>query len=701
MPGRFGRLVLDRPWRVIGAALVLLAVAGAWGAGAVGELSRGFTNPGSESARAAERIDRELGPHRSDILVLYSSRTAIADEPAVREQVLAKARELRQRPEVARVETAYDTRSSALVSSDRYAQHLVVTLRGRDMEARADGFRRIEGALAIPGLTTRTGGTEAVEAAVNEHADGDLAVAQAVTLPVLLLLLVAVFGAVAAVTPLVLTIMAVCGAFAAVRLLTLVTEVSIFTVNIVVLLGLGLAVLYSLTVLARFREERAGGAPPREALAATLRTTGRTVALSALAAASLPAALLLFPQPFLRSMGYGGVAVALFAALAALTLLPALLAVLGGRADTGRIRIRRGARGTGADSGPWARLARAVGRRPVPYALVPVALLVLLAAPAAGAVFSGPDERVLPAGTESRTVAERIRSGFPGGDPDTVNVLVSGAAPAATAAYTERVRKVPGVTLAEPVARRGQSTLLRVHYTGESTSGAARALVRKVREVPPPPGGEALAGGVTAELVDLHDDMGRILPRALLLVAGATFAVALFALRSLRAAALSVAAGALSAAAAAGAVVLVFQSEPLSGPLDFTPTGATDAIRPVLVLAVGYALSAASTVVLLARVREERLRTGDPAAAVTAGLRRTGPVTTAAALALLVMVSGYAVNSVSMVKVIGVGLVVALVADTVVRALVLPAVLRLTCRAPREPGVPGPRGTVSGPPAPR
>lgn len=698
MAERFCRLAIRWRWAVIVAAVAFVVGGGAWGGGVIGELSPGFTDPGSESARAAERIDTEVGRHQSDVLVLYSSRDATVDDASFRDPVLAKVRELRSRPEVIRVRSFYDSRTPTPASNDRHAQYVSLTLRGDGIDARAADYQRIENDLAVPGLGTRVGGPEAIIDAVNEHADGDLARAQAVTMPLLLLLLLVVFGSVvAALTPLVIGILAICGAFAAARLITMFTEVSIFTVNIVTILGLGLAINYALLVVSRFREQLATGAPPHEALTDTMRTAGRTVAVSGLTVALALSGLLLFPQPFLRSMGYGGIAAALVAALATLTVLPALLAVLGERIDAWRVPVPRRHRESDGGSGLWARLAGSVTRRPVRYVLISVAFLALLAAPAAGVAFGGADERVLPAGTEARVVAEHIRSDFPGGDPETMNVLVSGADPAATAAYTERVRQVEGVTAAAPVARNDRSTLLQVDYTGESISQEARDVVRSVRDLSPPAGAEVLLGGASAELVDMLDDMGAVLPWMLLLMAGVTFVVLLVAFRSVPLAVQTVVLNVLSAGASAGVVTWIFQDGHLSGPLDFTPTGTLDAMRPVLLLAVVFGLSTDYQLFLLSRVREEWLRTGDNTTAVTVGLRRTGRIITSAALLLMVVISGFSANSVSVVKIIGVGLLVAVLVDAfVVRVLLVPATMRLVGRANWWPGPGGSRRPPDG-----
>jgi RND superfamily putative drug exporter len=524
----------------------------------------------------------------------------------------------------------------------------------------------------------QVGGPTAIFSDVSGRVAGDIGRAEAYSMPILLILLVFVFGSVvAASTPLLVGGLAILGAFVATRLLTYVTDVSVFAMNIITLLGLGMAIDYALFVVSRFREELDRGHEPAAAIERTLATAGRTVAVSGLTVALALASLLLFPQVFLRSMGFGGMAAVLVAMLASLTVLPALLVVLGHRVNALRVG-RRSARPHRVQGAGWARLARAVMRRPVPVVLGTVAVLAVLASPFARAQFAGTDERVLPSGTESRVVSERLAAEFPGGGVEQLRVLVSGTDAAGAAAFAERIAKVPGVSGASVAAVRDRSAMIAVRYAGTSASLVGRRVVADVRALPAPPGATVLVGGSAAELSDLLNSLRTRLPWMALLVAGMTMVLLFLAFGSVVLPLKAIAMNVVSIGASFGAVVWVFQDGHLADFLGFTPTGYLEATQLVLMLAILFGLSTDYEVFLLSRVREEWDRIGDNTAAVSAGLQRTGRIITSAALLLVVVIGGFATGGITFIKMIGVGMIVAIVVDaTIVRALLVPATMRL------------------------
>ncbi|PZM95085.1 MAG: hypothetical protein DIU79_08255, partial [Actinobacteria bacterium] len=529
----WGKAVVRFPWTVLALGAALVLIGATWGTGLFGVVSGGgFEDPNSESARAVERINAELGNQDVDIIVLYSSETATVDDPAFREAVTSTIDRLRERPEVVRVTSWYDTPSPALVSTDRRATYAVVQLQPGDENAKTEAFSQLRPALDAPGLTTRAGGVVPFLHESSEQTVKDITRAELLSMPVLLVLLVVIFGGlVAALLPLLIGGLAILGGFVAVRLLSYVQEISIFAINVITLLGLGMAIDYSLFVLSRFREELAAGHRVDVALRRTLTTAGRTVLVSGLTIALALASLLIFPQVFLRSLALGGISAVLVAMLASLTVLPALLAVLGPRVNAGRIPLpwRRSARRPAqtAAEGGWARLARSVMRRPVRYAVAVVALLLALAMPSLRMQFGGYDERVLPADAEARVVAEQITANFPEGTVGPIQVLVSGASAEAVREFAARAGEVPGITDVQVSAQRGASTLLTVTYQGEPTGKLAQDAVRALRELPPPPGAEVLVGGRTAMDVDLMDSLASRLPWMALIMASATFVLLL------------------------------------------------------------------------------------------------------------------------------------------------------------------------------
>ncbi|BCB87634.1 MMPL family transporter [Phytohabitans suffuscus] len=688
----WGRVVVRLRWAVLAAAAVLVVLGATWGTGVFGKLTGGgFDDPGSESTKARARIIAELGNQDVDVLVLYSSDSATVDQPAFRDPVTTTLARLGGMPEVASVTSWYDTRAANLVSTDRHATYAVVQLRGVDPDDKIAAYERVEPALDAPGVTTEAGGTVPFGHEANEQTERDLIRAEALSLPVLLVLLVVIFGGlVAAGTPLVIGGLAILGAFVAVRLLTFVTDISVFAVNVITLIGLGMAIDYALFVISRFREELAAGHGTPAAIRRTMTTAGRTVMVSGLTIALALASLLIYPQSFLRSMAYGGVAAVLVAMLGALTVLPALLAVLGPRVNALRIPTpwRRRSAGEG-----WARVARSVMRRPWLYAVGVVAILAVFAAPAVRMQFGGFDERVLPAGSEPRVVADRLAADFPGSTVGPIEVLVSGASAAEARGFAERVERVPGVTGVGVTANRGDSTLLSVTYTGEPSGDAAQDAVRAIRDLPAPPGAEVLVTGRTAADVDLVSSLASRLPWMALIMAAATLVLLFLAFGSVVLPIKAVLMNLVSIGASFGVVVWIFQDGHLSGPLAFTSTGAIDPSNLILMLAVLFGLATDYEVFLLSRVREEWDRTGDNTASVATGLAATGRIITAAALLLIVVVAGFATGGITFIKLIGIGMIVAIVVDaTLVRALLVPATMRLLGRW--NWWAPGPLGRV-------
>jgi len=681
MTEKLGRFAYRRRWLVLAAAMAFLAVAVGWGTGVFGRLtSGGFEDPGSESARAAAVAAADLGRDDADVVVLYRSQDRTVDDPAYRQAVTGTLEALPS-DAVARTVSWFDTRAPGLVSADRHATYAVLTLRG-DEQQRTDALERIEDRLAAPGVQTEVGGATTVGRDIGEQVSKDIARAETLSMPVLLVLLVLVFGTVAAASlPLVIGVVAILGAFTALHVLSLVTDVSVFSVNVVTILGLGLAIDYGLFVVGRYREELARGLDTEAAIVATMATAGRTVAVSGLTVAASLAGLLIFPQVFLRSMGAGGIAAVLVAVAAALTVLPALLAVLGPRVEALPVRRRRPR--LHADTGAFARLARSVMRRPVLYAVGVVAVLLVLGLPFLRVTFGGIDARALPAGTGSRQVAETLERDFPANATSPIRAVVTVPAgdPAGLPAWLDAARTVPGITAATVVGERDGTAEVDLGFAGDPMSAGARAVVDRVRALPPPPGGTVLVGGETAVLSDLLGSLGRLLPYMALTVAGATVLLLLFAFGSVVLPVKALLMNVLSLTASFGAIVWIFQDGHLSGLLDFTPTGTLEATQPILVLAVVFGLSMDYEVFLMSRIREHYLRTGDNTAAVAAGLQRTGAMITTAALLLVVVIGAFSLSGITFIKLIGVAMAIAIVVDaTVVRALLVPASMRLLGR---------------------
>ena len=702
MMQRWGHFVARRAWTVLIAGLVLVAAAAVFGLGVFGSLSSGgYDDPASASARSLVKEHATFTSHDADIVVIYSSPSMKVSDPGFQSSVSNVIKGL-PKGSIQRVTSWYQTPSPALISKDQHATRIILALSGTSQSHKATLYDQVSPHLDAKGLTTSVGGQWAVFRDVNHRVSSDIAKAEVISMPIVIILCLVFFGSVtSALMPAFVGGVAIFGAFAFVRAITTVTDVSVFSINIITLIGMGLAIDYALFVVSRFREELAKQpGTEREkvnaAIAATMATAGRTVLFSGLIVAASLASLLIFKQSFLRSMGYGGVAAVLAAMLAALTLLPALLAVLGPRIEAGRMPWRRGSRlradagQPGADTdgvdedGAWARLAHSVMRRPVAYLLVITVALLALGAPFLSVRWGSTDERVLPASAPSRVAADLGAREF-GGGTSSANIVVEGASRPQLVAYLGRLGAVRGVRSAQVIdqvvtAPGGARTtsLVQVSWPGESQSQQSQQLVRDLRTVDPGAGANALVGGASASAVDLVDSIGARLPWMGLFVVAVMLILLFIAFGSVVLPLKAVVMSALSLTASFGVVTWVFQDGHLSGPLGFTSTGYLDVTQPILMLAIIFGLSMDYEIFLISRIREEWDRTADNTTSVANGLQRSGRIITSAALLLAVVIGGFATSGIVIMKMIGIGMLVAVLIDaTVVRALLVPATMRL------------------------
>jgi RND superfamily putative drug exporter len=507
--------------------------------------------------------------------------------------------------------------------------------------------------------------------------------AEVVSMPVALVLLLVLFGGVvAAGLPVLVALVGVAATLLAMLGFAVVGDVSVYAVNVVTMLGLGLAVDYALLLVSRYREERAavGALSPGgrdtgrdTALSRTFATAGRTVAFSGLTVAASLAGLLVFPDDFLRSMGVAGLSVVLLDLLAALTLLPALLGVFGAR-----IRPGRDPRSSGA---AFAATARWVRRRPLGVAVAVCALLAVAALPFLGVRYANPDSSSLPASSPSRQLAETAEARFDTtADVDPVTVVADEQLGAGTAAaYAAELGGLPGV--AEVRVRPGVPglTVVDVVPAGETQGPEALRLVDDVRALPAP--APVLVTGDAAELVDYQQAIGDGLPWMVAIIGTATFVLLFLFTGSVVVPVKALALAALSLGASFGALVWVFQDGHLGALVGTEALGSLSITTPVLVLAIAFGLSMDYEVFLLGRIAEGYRRTGDTDRAVEQALQRTGRVITAAALLMVVVFAGFVAGGFSPVKQIGLGLALAVAVDaTLVRMLLLPAVMTLMGR---------------------
>jgi RND superfamily putative drug exporter len=682
--------------------LVGVLAAGALGGGVFDRLaSGGFGDPGSQSSRATEQLERVFGAGDPNLVLLVTARAGSVDDPAVAAEGAALTRELVAEPAVAQAFSYWSLGSPPPLRGEDRTQALVLArVAGTDDEVQmaiedlSPRYTR-EDALVTVGV----GGQAEVFRQVSSQVESDLQRAEGITFPIVLLLLVLVFGsAVAAGLPLAVAGISVLGTFLVLFLLTLVTDVSIFSINLTTSLGIGLGIDYSLFIVSRFREEMRAGLSPEDAVVRSVETAGRTVLFSGLTVAISLSALLVFPMFFLRSFAYAGVAVVALACFGALAFLPALLAMIGPRVDRWTlIHTRPKAVGEGA----WHRIATFVMRRPWPVAVAVVALLAILGAPFLGARFGLPDDRVLPSSASSRQVQDQIRASFTSRESSALSVVAAGAGRAGAMRDVEVDRYasalssldgaarvdastgsyIDGVRVADPTAASTRfsgttGTWLAVVPAVEPVSAAGERLVEEVRSTPAP--FATLVTGPSAELVDSKASISSRLPIAAAIIVVVTFALLFLMTGSVVVPLKAIVLNLLSLSATFGAMVWVFQEGHLSSLLGFTATGTLDTSMPILMFCIAFGLSMDYEVFLLSRIKEEYDRTGDNQASVAMGLERTGRIVTAAAALLAVVFVAFATSGITFIKMFGVGMALAVIMDaTLIRAALVPAFMRL------------------------
>jgi len=532
------------------------------------------------------------------------------------------------------------------------------------VEAVSDELRAIDAPVVL------VGGEMLLDDEVAELSERDAQRAEMLSLPVALVVMAVVFGGVlVAGLPLAIALGGVGASLLALAGVASVTDVSLYAVNVTLMLGIGLGIDYGLLMISRFREERGAGLAVDAAVRAMMARAGRTVVFSAATVAVALLSLLVFADPTIRSLAYGGIGVVLTTMAAALTLLPALLARYGHRLSVAAPASSHGA---------FARLARLVQRRAVPVVAVVGIGLVLLAAPFLHARFDDTGVRSLPRSSETRQVAEALDARFPGVTAEPVVVLAEASPddPAVTRWLDEvaALDGVAGASIDDEVA--GGVTLVEVQADGPTNGRTAQAVVRDVRRLEAP--FPVAVGGDPAEIVDFRDSLTARLPLAIAILVTATF-VLLFAMTgSLVVPAKAIVMNVLSLGATFGALVWVFQDGHLAGALGFDAPGSLDLVMPVIVFVFAFGLSMDYEVFLLSRIREAWEETGDNDRAVAEGLQRSGRIITSAALLMVIVFAGFATGEIVAMKQLGIGLALAVIVDaTVVRSLLVPATMKL------------------------
>ncbi|WP_199039287.1 MMPL family transporter [Glycomyces salinus] len=691
-----GRAVIKARWFVVAGVVAVFAIGSTWGIGVFDSFTNGgFVSDEAESMTDADAIEERFGSTSADIVVLFESEGLNVEDPAFAQAVTDSLDDIADVGVVESVTSYYDAELPDLVSKDGRATIAVLDVTGSTMDDLIDSyevFLEHYEQIEVPGeVSASLGGNAAINYEINEQVQEDLELAEMISLPLLLVIMIIVFGAlVAASLPLLIGGMSILGGFAITRVITEFTEVSIFAANVITIIGLGMSIDYSLFVLRRFREEIAAGRDKRLAVLNTVATAGRTVMVSGLIIVLSMAGLLFVDVPFLHGIAYGVMSAVGVAMLSALVVLPAILYLLGHRVDKGRLPWRRG-KAAKTETGFWHGLGAGVMRRPVLVLLPVLAFTALLASPVLGAAFGGTDERDMPEDAEARVVTETLASDFPGGEDATLDVMVSGGGAAALSESMQALERLDGVTAVTPAGEDGDATLLAVAYDADSFSSEARELVEEIRSLDT--GAEIAVAGGPADLVDMFEAIVDALPAMVGYIVAVTMIVLFLAFGSIILPVKAVLMNLVSLAAAMGVVVWIFQEGHLSGLLGFTPTGYLSPSNLVLMAVLLFALSTDYEVFLLSRVREEWDGGADNRTAVLRGMQQTGSIITAAAAILIVVVGAFATAGITFMQMIGVGMAVAIFLDaTVVRMLLVPATMRLLGRA--NWWVPGPLGRL-------
>ena len=668
---RLGRLVVRRRRVVLLLWAAFLVATAAVGSSAFSVLSSDFgAGSSTESGRVAQQLD-DLATTGGQVAIVADG--IAVDDRQVRRAVTTGLAPIAGLDGVLDVADPWSSDDPALRATDGRAALVLVTLAGgMDEDAELAVAKHVEDlARALDAPEVLVGGQVFVNETFGTASESDLLRGEAIALPIAIVLMVLLLGGlVAAGMPLLVALGGVLPTLAVLVAATHVGDVSVFSVNVVNMLGLGLGIDYGLLMVNRFREERGHGRTVHDAVVATVASAGTTVVFSALTVAVAMSGLFVFGVPLLTSFGIAGLAVVLLAMSAAVSLLPATLACVGGR-----IRPTR----AGADvQGRVYRLARAVQRRPLAVGGTVALLLVLLGIPFLSARFENGDARTLPRSSEARATALALAERFPARGTDPVTVVADAdLADPAVAAWLAGVSSSPGVVGASirPGTPSGL-TVVDLVPAGTSQGDAATALVERVRRDPLLFGIQV--GGPAAELADVKDRLGQRLPVAAAVVCLATLVLLLLMTGSVVMPVKAILMNVLSLGASFGALVWIFQDGHLSGLLGFDSVGALDLWMPVLILIFAFGLSMDYEVFLLSRIKEVHDQTGDNDQAVAVGLQRSGRIITSAAALIVVVFAGFAAGEVLAVKQLGVGLAIAVIVDaTLVRTLLVPATMRL------------------------
>jgi putative drug exporter of the RND superfamily len=678
-----GRFIVRRKKSVLIVFIVGILAAGGIGSLSFSKLdSGGYSDLNSDSAKAYEYLTDKFKVQEPAAILVIDTGSRTVNDPAVVAEAAALEAKVKSVSNVDRTLSYWTTGGApSMKAADDKAAFLFIFSSpdsndwaalekiGKEVQEKFDGEQG--------NFTVYASGAGVITNAINSKIKEDLLLAEAIAIPLTFILLIFVFGAmVASAMPLVVGVSAILGSFFIIFLFTLFTDVSVFALNLITGLGLGLGIDYALLIVNRFREELHAGKSVDESVITTVATAGKTVFYSGLTVLVTMASLLLFPLNFLKSFGYAGVAVISLAVVGALIPLPALLAILGHKIDKGVIR-KAGI--VPSEDGRWARTARTVMKRPVPVVIGSLLVLGILAAPITNIAFASVDARVLPKSDPAAVASTVIEQRFTGLEGTPIEVVIPNGKGKEIEInnFLARVQGVYGISRVGQIEYFGNDVRVQVISSQQSRTLDAQRIIHDIRALPVPEG--TLIGGAAADFTDSQDGIARALPWALGWIALTVFILIFVFTGSIILPIKAVLLNAMSLVATLGAVTWIFIDGHLKWLVgDFTVTGTVDTGSIILIAVVVFGLSMDYELFLLSRIREEHLEGKSNVESVAKGLQRSARIITAAALLLAVVFAAFMSSGVTSIKMLGFGVAFAVLLDaTLVRALLVPALMRL------------------------
>lgn len=679
---KLGRLAVRRSKLVLVSFVISMLAAGGIGLSVFGNLdSGGYSDPNSESMKVWNYFKENLKTRDAGVILVVDGKSKSVNDPKVVSDALSLEKEVAA---IAGVKSTLSYWTSGnqptLVSKDGNAAYLLIYTEsddfakvgkiGKEIQSKFDGEYK--------SLRVYASGNGVITSAINGRISKDLALAESISIPLTFILLIIVFGAVvASAMPLFVGLFSILGAFFLLYLITKFTSVSVFALNLVTGIGLGLGIDYSLLMVNRFREELHHGKEVAEAVITTVKTAGKTVFYSGLTVAVTLGSMVVFPQSFLKSFGYAGVSVVIIAIISAIFPLPALMMLLGHRVD--KFVIRKSAI-TPKSDGRWAHTARFVMRRPVSIVLLSLLILAAIAAPIKNIAFSQVDARVLPKTDKAAIAYEVMATRFPGQESSPIEILIPGGAKSvskdALNKYVGDIQNTDGIVRVSSFPVGDDLRIQAIQSMGSRTPEAAD-LIHRLRELNSPEG--TLIGGVAADYTDSQDGTAKALPWALLWITISVLVLIFIFTGSIILPIKAVLLNILSLGATLGALTWIFIDGHLKWLVgDFTVTGTLDTGTTILVAVVVFGLSMDYELFLLSRIKEEHFAGRNNIESVAVGLQRSARIITAAAVLLAAVFAAFMTSGVTAIKMMGFGTAFAILLDaTLIRALLVPALMRL------------------------